>query len=405
MGKNWDTVAKGVRVKKHPSRKNGIKPDLYFAVRYQVDGKDKESGLGWSSQGWTQQKAIAEREKLISAAKQGQGIKTSRQAQIEIVRAAELEEQKEKSFDDFFNDSYLPSAKTHKKPKTIHDESILYRNWIKSEIGHLPFSKIKAFNLEKIKKTMTDKGLASRSIQLGIALVRQVWNHARMNEITTDNFPKIKLKKFDNKRLRYFTQEEAAVLLQKLSTRSPQLHDMALLSLHTGARAGEIFSLSWAAVDLSSDVLTVKDSKSGKTRRLHLTGKTKEMLRRRYSGQPGKELVFPDKKGGRIKNISHTFDRTMKDLGFNAGVDDRRDKATFHTLRHTFASWHVQNGTDLYTVKELLGHSTIALTERYSHLRPEGLKQTTKLFDDMEETGGDFQTRLDSIPKKGILSK
>lgn len=129
------------------------------------------------------------------------------------------------------------------------------------------------------------------------------------------------------------------------------------------------------------------------------------MLRRRYSGQPGKELVFPDKKGGRIKNISHTFDRTMKDLGFNAGVDDRRDKATFHTLRHTFASWHVQNGTDLYTVKELLGHSTIALTEIYSHLKPEGLKQTTKLFDDMEETGGDFQTRLDSIPKKGILSK
>ena len=49
---------------------------------------------------------------------------------------------------------------------------------------------------------------------------------------------------------------------------------------------------------------------------------------------------------------------------------------------HTFASWHVQNGTDLYTVKELLGHSTIQLTERYSHLRPDGLKKAARNFDE-----------------------
>jgi len=68
-------------------------------------------------------------------------------------------------------------------------------------------------------------------------------------------------------------------------------------------------------------------------------------------------------------------------LRFNNGITDRRDKALFHTCRHTFASWHVQNGTDLYTVKELLGHSTIQLTERYSHLRPDGLKTAAKNFD------------------------
>ena len=58
-------------------------------------------------------------------------------------------------------------------------------------------------------------------------------------------------------------------------------------------------------------------------------------------------------------------------------------------MRHTFSSWHVQNGTDLYTVKELLGHSTIQLTERYSHLRPDGLKKATatleKYFDNHGE--------------------
>ena len=100
-----------------------------------------------------------------------------------------------------------------------------------------------------------------------------------------------------------------------------------------------------------------------------------------YHEQLSSELVFKNTKGGKLERISNTFLRTVDELGFNDGVVDRRDKAIFHTCRHTFASWHVQNGTDLYTVKELLGHSTIQLTERYSHLRPDGLKQATHLFD------------------------
>ena len=194
----------------------------------------------------------------------------------------------------------------------------------------------------------------------------------------------MKIKKFDNKRLRFFTREEARDLLNELKTRSQQTHDIALLSLHTGARAGEIFSLTWGAVDLSNGLLTAKDTKSGKNRFLYLTHETQAMLHKKLIGQHLHELVFPDRNGEKIKFISASFSRAIEKLGFNNGITDRRDKATFHTLRHTFASWHVQNGTDLYTVKELLGHSTIALTERYSHLRPEGLKQTTALFNNID---------------------
>jgi site-specific recombinase XerD len=101
-----------------------------------------------------------------------------------------------------------------------------------------------------------------------------------------------------------------------------------------------------------------------------------------YQDQSPSELVFKDNNGRQIIKISKTFGRTIKNLGFNDGVTDRRDRALFHTCRHTFASWHVQNGTDLYTVKELLGHSTIQLTERYSHLRPDGLKKAARNFDE-----------------------
>jgi site-specific recombinase XerD len=52
----------------------------------------------------------------------------------------------------------------------------------------------------------------------------------------------------------------------------------------------------------------------------------------------------------------------------NKGVDDIRLRVTFHTLRHTFASWLVEAGTDLYCVKELMGHSDFKMTSRYSHL-------------------------------------
>ena len=391
MAGKWEkTTYPGVRFREHDTRKNGVKKDQYFIISYRIDGKRKDEAIGWATKGWTAKKANALLSEILENQRKGSGPQTLLEMRdIETEKREEVQKQikeQEKSnltFKDFFHEKYIP-ASLHKKQYTINNEKSLFRNWIEPEIGRLPFNKITSFNLEKIKKKMTDEGLSDRSMQYCFALVRQVWNYARINGITTDTLPKVKLKKFDNKRLRFFSREEARLLLAELKTRSQQVHDMALLSLHTGARAGEVFSLTWGSADLDNGVLTAKDTKSGKTRFLYLTNDTKAMLEKKFNGQPTRELVFPDRNGERIVFISASFDRALEKLGFNAGVTDRRDKATFHTLRHTFASWHVQNGTDLYTVKELLGHSTIALTERYSHLRPEGLKQTTALFNNAE---------------------
>jgi len=65
-------------------------------------------------------------------------------------------------------------------------------------------------------------------------------------------------------------------------------------------------------------------------------------------------------------------------LGFNNGVTDPRQKVVFHPLRHTFASWLVEQSVDLYSVKELMGHGTLAMTERYSHLSPDKLRRAVK---------------------------
>ena len=380
----------GVRYREHETRKHGIKKDQYFIISYRVDGKRKDEAIGWASKGASAQIAMDRLSEIMRNQREGTGPQTLNEKRtIEKEKRKTEQEKIQKqiktnvAFNVFFNERYLP-ASIHKKAYTIQNEKSLFKNWIGPEIGHLPFSKITSFNLEKIRKKMADAGRADRSIQYCLALIRQVWNMARANGHIESSTPKIKLKKFDNKRLRFFSHEEARILLKHLKEISQQTHDMTLLSLHTGARAGEIFSITWGSVNFENEVITAKDTKSGKNRFLYMTNEVKAMLERRFTGHAINDFVFHDRNGEKIKLVSKTFDRTIEKLGFNEGITDRRDKATFHTLRHTFASWHVQNGTDLYTVKELLGHSTIALTERYSHLRPEGLKQTTALFNNAE---------------------
>jgi site-specific recombinase XerD len=111
-----------------------------------------------------------------------------------------------------------------------------------------------------------------------------------------------------------------------------------------------------------------------------MTHAVKERLKTKKTGEK-EDLVFPGKGGVEISSISDTFERVIKDLGFNTGVTDRRQKVVFHTLRHTYASWLVESGVDLYTVKNLLGHSTLSMTERYSHLGNNTLQNAVKVFE------------------------
>ena len=147
-----------------------------------------------------------------------------------------------------------------------------------------------------------------------------------------------------------------------------QTHNIALLSLHCGMRAGEIFNLTWGDVDLDGGRLSLKDTKSGKSRYAFLTNDAKEMLANLYLNQKPHELVFTDRKGNRIKEVSNVYARTVEELSLNDNITDSRQRVVFHTLRHTYASWLVENGTDLYVVSKLLGHSDISMTQRYSHL-------------------------------------
>lgn len=187
--------------------------------------------------------------------------------------------------------------------------------------------------------------------------------------------------------------------------RSTDVHDEALLSLFCGLRAGEIHSLTWGDIDLKNGTIHIRDPKNKRNRHAFITEEVKIMLQRRYSKQATTELVFPTYNGKPRLWVSDTFSRTVDDLGLNdtgefttdqdgnqipIRISDARQRVVFHTLRHTFASWLVQQGTPLYTVAELMGHTTIEMSRRYSHLAPDTLRKAAlSLQGTLNGRGGD----------------
>lgn len=391
MSRKWiKTAFVGVRYREHESRRHGVRPDRYFSIRYKLDGRDKEEGLGWGSEGMTAQKAAEKLAKLKEAQRTGEGAVTlaeKRQLEHErrLAEDAQCQEERRRAitFRDIFRESYLPNARLNKSKASCDKEEGFFRNWMDGVIGTKPLVDIAPFDLERLKKTMLDAGKSPKTTHYCLAVVRQVFNFAKRNGLFQGDNPVALVKKpaSDNRRLRFLTHAEAGHLLTALEERSPDVRDQALLSLHCGLRAGEIFSLTWQDVDLGREVLTLRDTKSGKTRAAIMTGEVKAMLNERKEHAAHAVLVFPSRTGERIGEMSNTFQIVVDRLGLNDSVTDRRQKVVFHTLRHTFASWLVESGVDLYTVKELMGHGTMAMTERYSHLAPDTLRRAVRTLE------------------------
>lgn len=394
MSVKWiGTRYKGVRYYEHPTRKHGVKKDRYYAIRYQRDGKRIEEGLGWASEldpkdrkHWNTEKAalvLAELKEAGKGLKQGPA-RLSERRDIEDKRKESEQAERERidkeavTFKDFFINTYLPQSEADKKPQTAQREEGFFNNWFKPILGRLPLKAITAFHLERLKKEMTDKQQSNRSIEYALAVIRQVFHMARHRGIYEGEPPtaKVKKPKVDNGRMRFFTQDEADKLLDALKEKSIDVHDMTLLSLHAGLRFGEIASLTWQDVDLDKGTLTIRDAKAG-SRYAFLTEQATEMLRDHSQGKPS-EYVFQRRGGGKLTKISHTFFRTVDDLELNKGIDDPRLQICFHSCRHSYASWLIEQGQDLYTVQKLLGHKTNVMTQRYAHLSENTLKDAAK---------------------------
>jgi len=166
-------------------------------------------------------------------------------------------------------------------------------------------------------------------------------------------------------------------LLESLKRKSPLWHDITLIALHTGIRASEIFSLRGHDLDFEQELINVDDTKNKHPRKAFMTEAMKEILMQRKPETPD-DLVFINRNGERITEVSRTFPRTVDELGFNRGIEDNRQKVVFHTCRHTFASNLAIQGTPLHVIAELTGHRQMNMVQRYSHLSPDVKRKAVK---------------------------
>ena len=428
MGKmkaEWTKAGKGLQFREHATRKNGVRFDRYYRGRYRLDGKLTTFSFGWESEWVAAEKARmknraekgarrsfgeycqGELARLKENARRGSGPTTLKEERVlaeaksEAAEQARLEEEKRATtFGEYFDTVYFPIAETSKKKSSYRQELAHYKHWLKPVLGDLRMIDIRPMHLEKVKRNMLNassvikknpktgkkipakvskKGRSPRMIQYVLSTFRLVWNHARREGLVVDEWPgrAVKIPKVDNRRMRFLSDEEGDKLLEDLKGRSQQLHDICLLSFETGMRADEIFSLKWKRVDLEKKSIKVFDSK-GSDRVVFMTDRVLKMLQRLPKDG---ELIFLSREGKQIKEISNSFDRAVKELGLNDGIEDSRDKLVFHSLRHSFASRLVERGVDLYTVSKLMGHSSISMTERYSHLRPATLQAAVKTLE------------------------
>ena len=171
----------------------------------------------------------------------------------------------------------------------------------------------------------------------------------------------------------FFTRDNFTQLIKCITEN--WLREVVIFATLTGMRRGEIINLKWSDIDLQRKTLSIESNatfktKQGKRRTIPLNDSAVFILQQK-ANKLFSEYVFTFN-GRQIKfeRLTHRF----KEMVVFSKMDNK--KLHFHSLRHTFASWLVQDGVSLFEVQKLLGHSNIMVTQIYSHLQPEQLHNT-----------------------------
>jgi integrase len=308
------------------------------------------------------------------------------------------------TLDSFLDDQFEPWALTHHKDGAsgVQDIRSGFKDLLKLRLDEIDVRRVERLRSGWLaagkapatanRKLVRLKGVLSRAVEWGIIADHPL---ASMKRLKVDQRGRVRyLLKDEEKRLREAlnareeeirTERDSANQWRKDRKRellpdlrqaayADHLKPLVLLSLNTGMRRGEVFSLRWPDVDLKNKIVTVEGdtSKSGQTRHIPLNREALETLKGWTKQGAGAGHIFPGKAGARLDNVNSSWGALLE----RAAITGFR----WHDLRHTFASKLVMAGVPLNTVRDLLGHSDIQMTLRYAHLAPDTKAQAVELI-------------------------
>ncbi len=249
----------------------------------------------------------------------------------------------------------------HSQKKSVVTDKFHLR-WVNEYLHGKQLVEISKSTLDNLKNEKLKTGVSNATVNRVLATVRKVLNAAKNEWEWIDNVPSVKMLTEPKSRVRWLSVDEA----KRIMTELPEhLAAMAKFSLATGLRESNVTGLTWEQVDLSRRCAWIhaENAKAGKAIAVPLNADALSVLR----AQVGKHSTNVFCYKGKIIVGANT--KAWRAALVRAGVSDFR----WHDLRHTWASWHVQNGTPLNVLKELGGWADLSMVLRYAHLSSDHL--------------------------------
>jgi len=228
------------------------------------------------------------------------------------------------------------------------------------------------------------KAFFSLAFRLGMENGRCKTNPARLVKRLREN----------NERVRFLSHDEEGKIRSVIERDFPEHMPEFEIALHSGARQGEQYKLSWHDVDPDAR-MTLRQTKNGSTRHVPLNAAARGAFNELRDQSEEQGRVFVGERGKPLRKPRHWWDKVLKE----AGVEDFH----WHDLRHTFASRLVMAGVDLRTVAQLLGHRTLQMVMRYAHLsHSHELAAVERLCNTGEGNEKRSDTKSDTSSTKGL---
>jgi len=249
-------------------------------------------------------------------------------------------------------------------PKAAEDRKH-HLAWWKEQLGAYSLSDVTPALLAEYRDKLMNEGRANATAAKYLAVLSHAFSLA-VNEwawLEISPMDKVKKPALPRGRVRYLSDDERERLLTACrESTSPFLYPVVVLALSTGMRQGELMGLTWDDIDLSRGRAILHETKNGERRAVHLTGYALEQVRelgrvRRLDTK----LMFPgNRHKGKPIDLRAPWEQALK----TAEINDFH----FHDLRHSCASYLAMNGATLAEIAEVLGHKTLSMVKRYSHL-------------------------------------